>query len=236
MRTIRNVQENYEIRLPAGSKKRLNFVIAEPGLYSGLFERLFWHFAKGRDGRMEVDLDGEKRRDLKFMFVEEHHDYCDLLDYFVGMKYTEDFARISERANQTFGRILSEHKDYGSREFLKMKDYQILIPPRLPAPEASIAYYSLLAAIREKYRIDTPLVVEGLGRYGLKYAPLLVQLIAEVAPQALILTTEANFTMPMYNYRTRKPTRSVYDTVRRNLMGSAYRLEGNGVSEYAPRF
>ena len=236
IRTIRNIQENYEIRLPAGRKKRLNFVIAEPGLYSELFEELLWYFGNDRDGKIEVDLDGEKRYDPKFMFIEEHHhDYYDLLDYFADMKYMEDFAKISERANQMFGKILSEHKNKGYTEFLKIKDRHIMVPPSLPAAEASIAYYSLLAAIRERYRMDTPLVVEGIGRYGLKYAPLLVQLMAEVAPQVLILVTEANFTTPMYNYRTRKPTMSVYDTVRRSLMGSAFRLEESGVSKYKPR-
>ena len=184
---------------------------------------------------LEIEFDEEKKYDTRLMRIEENHDYRDLLDYFVGMQVTDDFADISERANQTYGRILSEHKDYGGKEFLKMKNYQIMIPPRLGAPEASIAYYSLLASIREKYMVNTPLIIEGFGRYGLKYAPLLSQLVSQMAPQSLVFLTRPNFEVSMYNYRTRKSIQSVRDTIK-HVTGSVYCLETDRVTEYEPIF
>ena len=229
-----NLQDDYELVLSTDGTRKLNFVISEPDLYQELFHRICLCLVR-RESMLEIEFDEEKRYDTKLMRIEENHDYRDLLEYFVEMQVTDDFADISERTNHTYGRILSEHKDYGSKEFLKMENYQIMIPPRLGAPEASIAYYSLLAAIREKYRVNTPLIIEGFGRYGLKYAPLLAQLVSQMAPQSLIFLTRPNFEISMHNYRTRKPIQSVRDAIK-HITGSVYCLETGRIAEYEPTF
>lgn len=206
-------------------------------MYYSLFDLLCSYFIKGGtgDGMIELDMVEKKHRyDARLMLVEEHLDYYDLLDYFAGTRYTGDFEEISGTANRIFTKILSEHKDSNCGGFLKTENYQIMVPQSLSAAEATIAYYSLLVAIRKKYRIGLPLIVEGLGRRGLKYAPLLAQTAAEAAPQVVILMTSRNFERPMFNYRTRKKTRSLYDEVRKSTLGSVCVLDRTGAKDYDP--
>ena len=116
--------------------------------------------------------------------------------------------------------------------FLELENNRIMVPPRLSAAESTLAYYSLLVTIRKKYRMDTPLIIDSFGSRGLKYCPMIVQLLAETVPQTLIFTTEGNFGISMYNYRTRKEIPSIYKTVKEDTLGAVYRLDGKGVLKY----
>lgn len=163
---IRSILDGYEIRLSAQKGRNLNFVVCESRGNTWLFERLWRYFVHGKDHEIELDVEDGRRCDTHLMFVYENLDYYDLLDYFVEMRYPEDFEEITDRANMTFYEILGRNPGCGGRDFLKIEKYQIMIPKSLSANEATISYYALLAAIREKYRINYSLIIENFGRWG----------------------------------------------------------------------
>lgn len=233
IQTIRNTRYNYEFKLSTDKTRNLNFVLAKPEIYQELYGMMHSYLV-GRNTGVILELEDEKNYDPRFMLVDEHLNYYDLLDLFVDMKHTEDFEQIADDANHTFTDMLSERNNYNCEGFLKVQDCQIMIPSSLSAAEAVLAYYSLLTSIRNRYKMNTPLIIEGLGRYALKYAPLVVQLVASTAPQAVVFMTEYNFTTPIQN-DTANAQDSVYDMIRYNHLGFVYRLEDK-VSEYEQQF
>ncbi len=234
IKTITNKLDNYQIKLSTSNTKNLNFILDDSGAGSTLFDKLHSYFSTGRNDVLDLDLIERKRYDINLMFVEEYLDYHDLLDYFVTMGFTDEFLEISESANQIYTKMLSEHKTAGCGGFLKLENSQIMVPRYLSAPEATLAYYALLIAIRKRYRVDLPLIINRFGRWGLKYCPLVVRTLAEISPQTLIFTSEGNFGVSMHNYRTDKKIPSIHQTIKNKTLGMAYRLDKDGVSEYVP--
>lgn len=224
--TIKSIEDNYEIKLSTKNEQNLNFVLCEQKKYSMFYARLLSHFAYGGT-LIELDLQDEKRYDTKLMFVYENLDYRDLLDYFLDMRQTSDFEEISNNANIIFNKLLGQNDD-----FLKIDNHQIMIPDSLSADEATIAYYALLAAIRKKYMINYPLIIEGFGRWGLNYAPLLAHLVYEFTPQALIFTTENIFATTM-NVHAQGIVNPIFEKIR-NAIGSIYKMNNGKMTAYTP--
>ncbi len=233
IKKIRNIYEKYEFELSTDDVKNINIILDDTSMGQTLYYKLQEYFMYGRDGRMEVDLVDERRYDPRFMFVEEDLDYHELLDYFVGMKFTGEFSEISKDANDMFNKIIQEHKR-GGLDFLKMEDGHIMIPKSLSDAESTVAYYALLVAMIKRYRINLPLIINGFGRWGLKFGPLILDLLTENVPQVLIFTGYANLSTPTRNTRKRKGIPSMYDYVKDSTLGRAYALTDDGMARYAP--
>lgn len=188
---IRSIEDNYKIKLSTKVKKNLNFIICEPEEQLQYCGRIWSYFAREKT-LIEIDIQDETRFVPKFMFVDEDMDYRDFLNYFVDMKYTEDFEEIVIDVNHIGKKLLDYYSEWNG-DLLKFDGYDILVPKYLEPDEAVVAYYALLIAIRRKYKINYPLIVERFGRWGLKYSALISQLISNNVPQALIFVTERNF-------------------------------------------
>ncbi len=233
IKTIRNIYEKYEVELSTDDTKNLNFIIDGTSTGQTLYYKLQSYFMHGRDGRMEIDLIDERNCDLRFMFVDEYPDYHELLDYFVGMKFTGEFSEISKDANDIFNKMILEHGD-GGLDFLKMEDNHIMIPKSLSTAKSTTAYYALLVAIIRRYRINQPVIINDFGRWGLKYGPLILELLSKNVPQVLIFTSDGKFSRPTRNYRTKKDIPSMYDIIKDSTLGRAHCLTDDGATKYVP--
>lgn len=242
---IGNIRQGLRIRLSTDEQASMNFIVCEQDDLN-LFVRLGNYFIRQDVSGLEVDMRDAVRCTPILMFIREDPDYGDLLEYLLDVKDYEDYEGIVDRTNAIFNGILDLHAVRGGRDFLWVDKGNFMIPKSMPANQKTVAYYALLAAIRERYGGDYPLVVRGFASKSRKYALTLVRLIHQIAPQSLIFIDGHDLHSAIHVPAPEEPIpsvptayvnqdkhESIYDIVRDGMMGRAYEMKGESIAEYS---